>query len=103
MRVQSNADYILVVEKDTVFTRLVQDKIFEKVKTKIILITAKGFPDINTRVLLKRLEKDLSIPIYIIVDADPHGIEIMFTYKFGSLQMVHNSDHLAVKSVEWLG
>lgn len=67
------------------------------------MITGKGYPDINTRVLLKRLEADLKLPIYIVVDADPHGIEIMCTYKFGSLQMIHNSEQLAVKSIEWLG
>lgn len=101
--VKSSASFILVVEKDTVFTKLIQEKIFEKSQSKMILVTAKGYPDINTRVLLKRLETDLRIPIYILVDADPHGIEIMCTYKFGSLQMVHNSQQLAVSSIEWIG
>ena len=45
----------------------------------------------------------LKIPIYILVDADPHGIEIMCTYKFGSLAMSHNSENLAVPSMVWLG
>lgn len=101
--VQSSASFILVVEKDTVFTKLIQEKIFEKSQSKIIMVTAKGYPDINTRVLLKRLETDLRIPMYILCDADPHGIEIMCTYKFGSLQMVHNSQQLAVSSIEWIG
>lgn len=45
----------------------------------------------------------LQIPIYILVDADPHGIEIMCTYKYGSLAMSHNSENLAVPSMVWLG
>lgn len=100
---ESNADYVLVVEKDTVFQRLVNDGIFERIKQRIILVTAKGYPDVNTRTLLRKMSTELRKPIYIIVDADPHGIEIMCTYKYGSLMKVHNSEHLAVPSIEWIG
>jgi meiotic recombination protein SPO11 len=100
--VYSDAEYILIVEKDTVFTRMINENIFDNIESKIILMTAKGYPDLNTRLLLNRLYKDLSIPIYILTDADPHGVEIMCTYKYGSLQKVHNSEHIAV-SCEWIG
>lgn len=100
---ESNAEYILVVEKDTVFTRLIEDQIMEKIGTKIILVTSKGYPDINTRLLLKKFETELQKPIYIIVDADPYGIDIMCTYKFGSLQMVNFSEQLAITKMEWIG
>lgn len=101
--IESNADYILIVEKDTVFQRLINDDIFNRIKKKIVLITAKGYPDINTRVLLKKMSTDLLKPIYIIVDADPHGVEIMCTYKYGSFLKIHNSEHLAVPTIEWIG
>lgn len=100
---QSNADYVLVVEKDTVFERLVQENIFERIDQKIILVTAKGYPDVNTRLLLRKISEILKKPQYIIVDADPHGIEIFFTYKYGSAQKAHHSKHLAVKDIEWIG
>lgn len=100
---ESNADYVLIVEKDTVFQRLVNDNLFGQSDQKIILITAKGYPDVNTRTLLKLMSNQLGKPMYIIVDADPHGIEIMCTYKYGSLNKVHNSEHLAVPSIEWIG
>ncbi|CAO1395302.1 unnamed protein product [Diamesa tonsa] len=103
IRFETNAKYVLVVEKDTVFQRLVDDKVFQKIDASIILITAKGYPDINTRLLLKKMSLMLKIPIYILVDADPHGIEIMCTYKYGSLAMSHNSENLAVPSMVWLG
>ncbi|CAO1378646.1 unnamed protein product [Diamesa serratosioi] len=103
IRFETNANYVLVVEKDTVFQRLVNDKVFQKIDATIILITAKGYPDINTRLLLKKMIMMLQIPIYILVDADPHGIEIMCTYKYGSLAMSHNSENLAVPSMVWLG
>lgn len=100
---ESAADYVLIVEKETVFQRLVSDGIFERITGKIVLVTAKGYPDVNTRLMLKRLATDLRIPMYIIVDADPHGVEIMCTYKFGSLMQIFNSEHLAVPSIEWIG
>lgn len=100
---ESNAEYVLIVEKDTVFQRLVNEKIFERMDARIVLITAKGFPDVNTRMLLKKIESDLEIPIYIITDADPHGVEIMCTYKFGSFIKIHNAQNLAVPSIQWIG
>lgn len=100
---ESNAAYVLILEKDTVFQRLINDDIFSRINEKIILITAKGYPDVNTRTLLKKMSTELRKPMYILVDADPHGIEIMCTYKYGSLMKVHNSEHLAVPSIEWIG
>lgn len=38
-----------------------------------ILLKGKGFPDVNTRMLLRRLWDMFSIPIIALVDADPHG------------------------------
>lgn len=99
----SNAEYILIVEKDTVFQRLVNDPLFAKVLEKTVIMTAKGYPDINTRLLLKKISVDLQIPIYILVDADPHGVDIMCTYKYGSLHLVHLSEQLAVPKIEWIG
>lgn len=62
----------------------------------------KGFPDVNTRHLVKYLVDTFAIPAYILVDADPHGIEIMFTYRFGSLALAH-LDQLAAPSIQWIG
>lgn len=44
----------------------------------------KGFPDNGTRLLLKQLWSTFKLPIFLLVDADPHGIEIMAVYKYGS-------------------
>ncbi|XP_060602471.1 meiotic recombination protein SPO11-like isoform X3 [Ruditapes philippinarum] len=63
----------------------------------------KGFPDMNTRMLLKILWDNFSIPILVLVDADPHGIEIMTVYKFGSKALSFESEHLAVPCIKWLG
>ena len=33
----------------------------------------KGFPDVNTRLMVRRLSETLHIPILALADADPHG------------------------------
>jgi meiotic recombination protein SPO11 len=102
--IESSAEYVLVVEKDTVFTRLIEGNFFEKSLQKCILVTAKGYPDVNTRVLLKKIVSELDIPVYMIADADPYGVEIMCTYKYGSLELVSNAEQLALsKNMEWIG
>lgn len=49
------------------------------------LLQAKGYPDVSTRLLLKKISDWTHVPIYGLMDADPHGIEIFCVYKFGSL------------------
>lgn len=39
----------------------------------------------NTRIILKKLRELHLLAIDIVTDADPYGIEIMLTYRHGSL------------------
>lgn len=39
---ETSADFILIVEKETVFQRLVNDNIFKRTDSRIILVTARG-------------------------------------------------------------
>ena len=98
----SDAKAILVVEKDATYQRLLDDNILEKLKP-IIMITGKGFPDLNTRLLVKRLWEKLEIPVLALVDADPHGVEIMCVYRFGSISQSYDADNLTVSSMRWIG
>ncbi|XP_028391088.1 meiotic recombination protein SPO11-like [Dendronephthya gigantea] len=98
----SDAKAILVVEKDATYQRLLDDDILEKLYP-IIMITGKGFPDLNTRVLVKRLWESLEIPVLALVDTDPHGVEIMCVYRFGSMSQSYDTDNLAVPSMRWIG
>jgi meiotic recombination protein SPO11 len=45
----------------------------------------------------------MRLPVFMVADADPHGIEIFLTYKFGSRTMAHQSHELACTSLKWLG
>lgn len=83
--IQSSACFILVVEKESIFHKLIEEDFRNKLTTPTILITGKGFPDLNTQLFLKKLWMVMSIPVFILVDADPHGICIMLNYRFGSV------------------
>uniref|UniRef100_A0A8C9X847 DNA topoisomerase (ATP-hydrolyzing) n=1 Tax=Sander lucioperca TaxID=283035 RepID=A0A8C9X847_SANLU len=63
----------------------------------------KGVPDVNSRLMVRKLWDTLHIPIFALVDADPHGIEIMCIYKYGSVAMSFEAHNLTVPSVMWLG
>ncbi|XP_067143266.1 meiotic recombination protein SPO11 isoform X2 [Centruroides vittatus] len=100
--ISSNAKFILVIEKDATFQKLLDEK-FTVHLGPCIIITGKGFPDINTRKLIHKLWNTLHIPVLALADADPHGVEIVCVYKFGSLSLAHNSDNLAVPCLKWIG
>nr|XP_020466399.1 meiotic recombination protein SPO11 isoform X3 [Monopterus albus] len=65
--------------------------------------TGKGVPDVNSRLMVRKLWDTLHIPVFALVDADPHGIEIMCIYKYGSVAMSFEAHSLTVPSVMWLG
>ncbi|XP_055528077.1 uncharacterized protein LOC129720614 [Wyeomyia smithii] len=103
MEISVNADMLLIVEKDTVFRRLLDDGILVRLLKRVVLITSKGYPDVGTRLLLKKIWNLYQMPMYALVDADPYGIEIYCVYKFGSLALSHQSHSLAVPTIQWLG
>ncbi|XP_014824277.1 PREDICTED: meiotic recombination protein SPO11 [Poecilia mexicana] len=98
----SSAKFIMIVEKDATFQRLLDDDLCTKL-SPCILITGKGVPDVNSRLMVRKLWDTLHIPIFALVDADPHGIEIMCIYKYGSVSMSFEAHSLTVPSVMWLG
>uniref|UniRef100_A0A672RIS6 DNA topoisomerase (ATP-hydrolyzing) n=1 Tax=Sinocyclocheilus grahami TaxID=75366 RepID=A0A672RIS6_SINGR len=65
--------------------------------------TGKGVPDVNSRLMVRKLWDTLHVPVFALVDADPYGIEIMCIYKYGSRAMAFEAHSLTVPSVLWLG
>nr|XP_010941153.1 meiotic recombination protein SPO11-2 isoform X1 [Elaeis guineensis] len=97
----SDARYIIIVEKDAIFQRLAEDRLFNQIPC--ILITAKGYPDIATRFILHRLNQNFpDLPVLALVDWNPAGLAILCTYKFGSITMGLESYRYAC-NVKWLG
>ncbi|KAF2314127.1 hypothetical protein GH714_022465 [Hevea brasiliensis] len=97
----SVAKYILVVEKESVFQRLANDRFCNA--NRCIVITGRGYPDIPTRRFLRLLLEKLCLPIYCLVDCDPYGFDILTTYCFGSMQMAYDAKFLRVPEIRWLG
>ncbi|KAK4355175.1 hypothetical protein RND71_024146 [Anisodus tanguticus] len=86
----SVAQYVLVVEKESVFQRLANDQFCKR--NRCIVITGRGYPDIPTRRFLRLLTDKLHLPVYCLVDCDPYGFDILTTYKFGSLGCILKVD-----------
>ncbi|VAI75846.1 unnamed protein product [Triticum turgidum subsp. durum] len=67
LNLSSDARYLIVVEKDAIFQRLAEDRLYNQIPC--ILITAKGYPDIATRFILHRLSQTFpNMPIFALVD-----------------------------------
>ncbi|KAK7878666.1 hypothetical protein WMY93_030502 [Mugilogobius chulae] len=98
----SSAKFVLIIEKDATFQRLLDDNLCVKL-APCIMITGKGVPDVNSRLMVRKLWDTLHAPIFALVDADPYGIEIMCIYKYGSKAMSFEARSLTVPSVMWLG
>ncbi|GAA6051033.1 hypothetical protein JCM3770_005465 [Rhodotorula araucariae] len=100
-----NPKWILVIEKDATFHSLASSSLLDDAELgNGILLTGKGYPDLATRELLKRLSDELaSTPIFALVDSDPHGLSILSVYKHGSSSQAHDSANLVVPRVQWLG
>ncbi|CAI7669448.1 unnamed protein product [Penicillium pancosmium] len=106
----SSARWVLVIEKEAVFHRLVRNNYHTRALAgKGILITGKGYPDICTRRFLHRTfeaetnRNSRRLPFYALVDGDPHGLTIMSTYKYGSLAHLHDNAGLSLPPLQWLG
>ncbi|KAH8076286.1 DNA topoisomerase VI subunit A [Aureococcus anophagefferens] len=75
--IRSDAEFILLVEKDAAYNRLAEDRFYNQFPC--ILITGKGQPDVATRMFLSRLKAELKIPVLAFVDSDPYGLKILST------------------------
>lgn len=98
---ESDAQFILLVEKDAAFMRLAEDRFYNKFPC--IILTAKGQPDVATRLFLRRLKTELKLPVLGLVDSDPYGLKILSVYMSGSKNMSYDSASLTTPDIKWLG
>src|SRR5580693_6164872 len=64
--VEHHARCILLVEKDTLFRRLVADNF--PAKNQCILASDNGYPGRSLRALLHKIEDETRLPFYILAD-----------------------------------
>ncbi|KAL1908157.1 endodeoxyribonuclease [Sporothrix stenoceras] len=64
---------------------------------------SKGYPTLVTRWFLHHIHESAPrLPIYGLVDYDPHGVRIFRTYKYGSQSLSHETN-TTVPGMKWLG
>jgi len=98
--VECKADKIIAIEKGGLFTRFVEEKVHDKYKA--ILVHTAGQAPRATRSLIRRLNKELDLPVYIFCDADPWGMHIAMVIISGSANAAHLRD-LNTPDAKWAG
>lgn len=99
--VKSKAKFILLVEKDAIWTRFNKDRFWEKYQCA--LIHGQGQPPRGVRRLIQRMATELKLPVYVLVDNDPWGYYIYSVLKQGSINLAYESQRLAIPSARFLG
>ncbi|KAK9756277.1 hypothetical protein RND81_01G086300 [Saponaria officinalis] len=99
--ITSDALFVLLVEKDAAFMRLAEDRFYNRFPC--IIITAKGQPDVATRLFLRKIKLELKLPVLALVDSDPYGLKILSVYGCGSKNMSYDSANLTTPDIKWLG
>ncbi|KAA0213447.1 MAG: DNA topoisomerase IV subunit A [Leptolyngbya sp. PLA3] len=95
------ADFVLHVEKDTVWQRFNEDRFWET--HNCILTEGSGQPTRGVRRMLHRLHKEHKLPIICLLDCDPWGHYIYSVIKQGSISLAFESERLAIPEAKFLG
>jgi len=98
---EMKADYVIYMEKMSVWDRLNEDKFWKK--HKCIIIASQGQTTRGIRRLLQRLHTEYKLPIYVMADFDPWGFYIYSVVKYGSISLAHISGESAIPGAKFLG
>ena len=96
-----DADFVLHVEKGTVWNRFNEDRFWEK--HNCILTHGGGQPPRGVRRLLQRFSAEAKLPIICLLDCDPWGHYIYSVIKQGSISLAFESQRLAIPDAKFLG
>ncbi|GFY82864.1 Spo11/DNA topoisomerase VI, subunit A protein [Actinidia rufa] len=86
---------------DAAYMRLAEDRFYNRFPC--IIVTAKGQPDVATRLFLRKMKMELKLPVLALVDSDPYGLKILSVYGCGSKNMSYDSANLTTPDIKWLG
>ena len=98
--VSSDAEIILAVESGGMFSRLIETRCWERFGA--VLVHLGGQAPRSTRRLMRRLHRDLGLPVVIFTDGDPWGMHIAQVISTGSANAAH-IDGLAIPEAQWIG
>lgn len=98
--VGTGAEIVIAIEKGGLFTRFVEEHVHSKFKA--IIVDTGGQAPRSTRTFLRRLNKELSLPVIILTDGDVYGEHIAMVIKSGSANAAHLRE-LTVPDAKWMG
>ncbi len=98
--VDCKADKVIAIESGGMFTRFVEDGVYET--HNAILIHTGGQAPRSVRRMIRRLRYELNLPTYLFVDADPWGAHIAMVIISGSASAAHLRG-LATPDAIWMG
>jgi len=98
--IKCGAERVFVIEKDAIFNRFIEERVYKKYKA--ILISTSGQAPRAARYLIRRLNKELGLPVYIFTDGDVWGLHIAGVIIYGSANSAHVRD-LHTPDAKWIG
>ncbi len=98
--VKTSADKVIAIEKGGLFTRFIEENVHEK-HNALLVLTAGQAPR-ATRHFVRRLNKELKLPVYILTDGDPWGMHIAMVIISGSANAAHLRG-LTTPDAKWSG
>jgi DNA topoisomerase-6 subunit A len=98
--VKTTADKVIAIEKGGLFTRFIEENVHKKYNALLVL-TAGQAPR-ATRHFIRRLYKELNLPVYIFTDGDPWGMHIAMVIISGSANAAHLRE-LTTPDAKWSG
>ncbi len=98
--VETSADKVIAIEKGGLFTRFIEENVHKKFNALLVL-TAGQAPR-ATRHFIRRLNRELKLPVYIFTDGDPWGMHIAMVIISGSANAAHLRD-LTTPDAKWSG
>lgn len=99
--VKSQAKYVLLIEKEAVWSRFNKDRFWER--EKCMIVHGGGQPPRGVRRLVQRMHNELKLPVYVLVDNDPWGYYIYSVIKQGSINLAFESQRMAIPAARFIG
>src|SRR3989475_1685596 len=84
---KKKVDKVIAIEKGGLFTRFIEERVHQRFKS-VLIHTAVQAPR-ATRFLLRRLNQELDLPVYIFTDGDQWGMHIAMVIISGSANAAH--------------
>ncbi|OPX80203.1 MAG: Type 2 DNA topoisomerase 6 subunit A [Methanosaeta sp. PtaB.Bin039] len=95
------AKMIMAVETGGMYARLIENGFDQEFGA--ILVHLKGQPARSTRRIIRRLNRELGLPVTVFTDGDPWSYRIFASVAYGAIKSAHLSEQLATPGARFLG